>query len=414
MNVLDIKPGVKWLGVQDHEIRVFDIIMVTEFGTSYNSYLIQGTEKTALVETVKVKFWDSYLAKLQETVDLKSIDYVIVDHTEPDHAGSLEKLLELIPDVTIVGSPVALKYLKAITNREFKAMPVNAKSTLDLGGKTLSFIPAPLLHWPDSMYTYLHEDKVLFTCDSFGAHYAFDEVLLSKVQDRTDYYSALKYYYDCIMGPFKSSMTSAIQKIEHLDLDVICNGHGPVLDVNPREIVELCKEWSVETNPNSGRSVVVPYISVYGYTELMAREIKRSIEDTGEGIEVTLFDLTACELSEVLDKIYWADGLLFGSPTINADTLPPIWNLLSHLNPIVHGKKLAGVFGSYGWSGEAIKNIEARLGQLRLKVVPNLRTVFKPSEDELTEAYEYGRRFAQELVNPGTGFPVEAEAEAVV
>jgi len=412
MNVLDIKPGVKWLGVQDHDIRVFDIIMVTDFGTSYNSYLVEGTEKTALIETVKVKFWDEYLAKLQETVDLAEIDYVIVDHTEPDHAGSLEKLLDYIPDVTVVGSPVALKYLKAITNREFNSLPVNAKSTLDLGGKTLSFIPAPLLHWPDSMYTYLQEDKILFTCDSFGAHYAFDDVLLSKIADRADYYSALKYYYDCIMGPFKSNMAAAIGKIEPLDFDMICNGHGPVLDQNPREIVNLCKEWSVEVNPNSGRSVVIPYVSVYGYTERMAQEIKRGIEAAGAGgVEVALYDLTACELAEVLDKIYWADGLLFGSPTINADTLPPVWNLLTQLNPIVHGKKLAGVFGSYGWSGEAIKNIEARLAQLRFKVVPSLKTVFKPSADELNEAYEFGQSFARELVNPSTGFPA---AEAAV
>ncbi|WP_438434883.1 FprA family A-type flavoprotein [Gorillibacterium sp. sgz500922] len=412
MNVLDIKPGVKWLGVQDHDIRVFDIIMVTEFGTSYNSYLVEGRDKTALIETVKVKFWDEYLAKLQETVDLAKIDYVIVDHTEPDHAGSMEKLLDYIPDVTIVGSPVALKYLKAITNREFKSLAVNAKSTLELGGKTLSFIPAPLLHWPDSMYTYLQEDKILFTCDSFGAHYAFDGVLLSKIADRTDYYAALKYYYDCIMGPFKASMAAAIDKIEPLAFDVICNGHGPVLDRNPREIVQLCKEWSVETNPNRGRSVVIPYVSVYGYTELMAQEIKRGIEASGDGeTEALLCDLTAGDLSDVLEKIYWADGLLFGSPTINADTLPPVWNLLTQLNPIVHGKKLAGVFGSYGWSGEAIRNIEARLGQLRFRTVPSLKTLFKPSSDELAEAYDYGRRFAQELVNPGTGFPA---AEAAV
>ncbi|MCL6459357.1 MAG: FprA family A-type flavoprotein [Gorillibacterium sp.] len=404
MNVLELKKGIKWLGVQDHDIRVFDIIMYTEFGTSYNSYLIEGTEKTALVETVKVKFWDEYLAKLQETTELSRIDYIIMDHTEPDHAGSVEKLLDYIPDVTIVGSTLAIKYLKAITNREFNSLIVNAKSTLDLGGKTLSFIPAPLLHWPDSMYTYVQEDRVLFTCDSFGSHYAFNDVLLSKIENRDNYYTALKYYYDCIMGPFKSSMLSAIHKIDHLDIEMICNGHGPVLDQNPLDIVNLCRDWSVEQNPNSLPSIVIPYVSVYGYTQIMAKEIKRSIDVAYAGkIEVSLFDLTEADQAEVLEKIYWADGLLIGSPTINADTLPPIWSLLSQLNPIVHGKKHASVFGSYGWSGEGIKHIETRLSQLRLKVFPSLKAVFKPSQEELSEAYQFGQAFAKEIMDDQTG-----------
>ncbi|MBC8079057.1 MAG: FprA family A-type flavoprotein [Gorillibacterium sp.] len=400
MKVLELTDGIKWLGVQDHDIRVFDIIMYTEYGTSYNSYLIEGTEKTALVETVKVKFWDEYLAKLQETIELSKIDYIIMDHTEPDHAGSLEKLLDYIPNVTVVGTAVAIKYLKAITNREFSSMIVNGKSTLQLGGKTLTFIPAPLLHWPDSMYTYVEEDRVLFTCDSFGSHYAFDGVLFSKMENRDSYFAALKYYYDCIMGPFKSSMLTAIHKIEHLEIDMICNGHGPILDKNPKDIISLCKEWSVEKNPNEKTSIVIPYVSVYGYTQMMANEIKRSIEEGyGEQIDVSLFDLTVTDQAEVLEKIYWADGLLFGSPTINADTLPPIWSLLSQLNPIVHGKKHASVFGSYGWSGEGIKHIEARLGQLRLKLFPSLKAIFKPSQEELLEAKQFGQAFAKELLD---------------
>lgn len=411
MNVLELKDGIKFLGVQDHLLRVFDIIMHTEFGTSYNSYLVQGSEKTALIETVKVKFWDEYIAKLQETIDLEKIDYIVVNHTEPDHAGSLEKLLDYIPEVTVVGTAVAIKYLKSITNREFKSLVASPKLTLDLGGKTLSFISAPLLHWPDSMYTYCAEARVLFTCDSFGAHYAFDDVLLSKVADRTDYYGALKYYFDCIMGPFKSNMLAAIGKIESLDIGMICTGHGPVIDVNPQEIIGLCREWSTEHNPNAKRTIIISYVSVYGYTETMAKEIKRAIVETsGDELEVELFDLTETDHAELMEKMYWADGLLFGSPTINGDALPPVWNVLTQLNPIVHGKKLAAVFGSYGWSGEAVRNLEARLGQLKLRVIPGLRTVFKPSADELAEAYRFGQTFAQELLVPGSTHAEEVMA----
>ncbi|NDL68389.1 FprA family A-type flavoprotein [Anaerotalea alkaliphila] len=400
MKTIELKKGVSWIGVQDHDLRVFDVIMLTEFGTSYNSYLVEGTEKTALVETVKLKFWDAYLEKLKQTTDLKKIDYLVVNHTEPDHVGSVEKLLELIPDVTIVGSAAAIKFLKGIANKEFKSMVVTGPESLDLGGKTLKFIQAPFLHWPDSIYTYLEEDKTLFTCDSFGAHYAFDGVLLSKLEDRTGYHKALRYYFDMIFGPFKPYMLAAIEKIQNLDLDLICTGHGPVLDVDPMEIVELSRQWATEENPNPRPSIVVPYVSAYGYTEMMAKEIRRAIAESYPGkVDVHLYDLVTADMGEVMDRIYWADGLLFGSPTINSDVLPPIWNLLVSLNPIVHGKKHASAFGSYGWSGEAVKNIEARLKQLRFKVTPGLKIVFKPNPEELLETYRFGQDFAKTLLD---------------
>lgn len=399
MKTLPLKKGVTHIGIQDHELRVFDIIMYTEFGTSYNSYLVQGTEKTALIETVKVKFIDEYIEKIKSLTSLDKIDYIVVNHTEPDHVGSVEKLIELMPNVTIVGSASALKFLKNITNCEFKSLLTTVVDTIDLGGKTLSFIPAPFLHWPDSIYTYLKEDKILFTCDSFGAHYAHDEVLLSTVTQQDDYKKALRYYYNMIFGPFKQHMLSAIAKIEHLPIDIIANGHGPVLDKNPMEIVALCKEWSTEINPNTKKTIVVPYVSAYGYTRMMAEEIERTVKEKySDKVDIFLYDMVEISKEVILDKIYWADALLFGSPTINSDALPPIWDLLISLNPIVHGKKYASAFGSYGWSGEAVKNIEARLKQLRFKVIPGLRVEFKPSSSDLSEVSKFAIEFTDDLL----------------
>jgi NADH oxidase (H2O-forming) len=399
MKTLPLKNGVTHIGIQDHELRVFDIIMYTEFGTSYNSYLVQGTKKTALIETVKVKFIDEYIEKIRTLTTLDKIDYIVVNHTEPDHVGSVEQLIQLMPNATIVGSASALKFLKNITNCEFKSLLTTVVEQLDLGEKTLSFIPAPFLHWPDSIYTYLKEDKILFTCDSFGAHYAHDQVLLSTVTNRADYENALRYYFDMIFGPFKEHMRNAIEKIENLDIEIIANGHGPVLDQNPMDIVKKCKEWSTETNPNTKKTIVIPFVSAYGYTRMMAEEIEKTIrQNYNDLVDVFLFDMVEVSKEVILDKIYWADGILFGSPTINSDALPPIWDLLISLNPIVHGKKYASAFGSYGWSGEAVKNIEARLKQLRFKVIPGIRVEFKPSQSNLTEVAKFALEFTEDLL----------------
>ncbi len=397
MNKLKLKDGIHWIGSLDPDLRVFDIIMYTEFGTTYNSYLVQGTEKTAVFETVKVKCFDEYIEKLKSEIDVSKLDYIVVDHTEPDHSGSVELLLELAPNAKVVGSSSAIRFLKAIANRDFEAIIVNSGDTLDLGGKTLKFISAPFLHWPDSIYTYIEEDKTLITCDSFGSHYSLDDVLFSKLDNEGNYRKALKYYFDMIMGPFKSHMLKAIDKIEDLDIDMICPGHGPVLDENPWQIVNQCKEWSTEVNPNTKPTVVIPYVSAYGYTAQMADEIKKGIESIGD-IDVTTYDMVYTEKADIMNLIHFADGVLFGSPTINSDALPPISDLLMSMSPVVHGSKLAGAFGSYGWSGEAVKNLEDRMKQVRLKVTPGLRVNFKPSSDELGQSFEFGARFGEKVL----------------
>ncbi len=394
MKSLKLKENVYWVGSLDPNLRVFDIIMNTEFGTTYNSYCIKGRDRTVLIETVKLKFFDEYIERLKEITDIQKIEYIIVNHTEPDHAGSIEKMLDLNPNISIIGSKTAIDFLKHITNKEFKYLEVKSGDGLSLGDKTLKFIDAKCLHWPDSMYTYLVEDKVLFTCDSFGAHYSLDTILQSTIKNQDDYMKAFKYYYNMILAPYKSFFLEAIARIEALEIDMVCPGHGPVLDEDPWKIIKLSKEYSTDINPNKNKTVVIPYVSAYGYTGELAHSIKKAVEDAG--LDVKIFDLVYADKNEVLKEIKWADGVLFGSPTILGEALKPIWDIMTDIYSVTHRGKLASAFGSYGWSGEAVPDLMERIKQLKMKPFKEgFRIRFKPSEKQLGEAYEFGKEFAE-------------------
>lgn len=403
MKTLELKKDFYWLGVQDPELRVFDIIMETEYGSSYNSYLLRGSEKTALFETAKAKFMDKYLEKLAELTDVAAIDYLIVDHTEPDHAGSAAKLLELNPDITLVGSQTAIAFMKEIMNREFNALVVKEGDVLSLGNKTLRFISAINLHWPDAMYTYIEEDKTLVTCDSFGVHYSYGPVLISALRKEGEeayenYLSALRYYYDCIMRPFAPFVQKAVDRIRDLDFDMVCPGHGPVLDENPQAVVELYEKWSAAPAPNAKKMVVIPFVSAYGYTAALAGRIAAGIKDFGD-YDVRVYDMVGDDRQKVLADILASDAVLFGTPTMVGDALEPIWDLVLSLYPIQVAGKPASAFGSYGWSGEGVPNILARLGQLRMKVFEEgYKVRFNPSSVQLEGAFAFGRRFAEEYL----------------
>lgn len=396
MKTLKLMDGLYWCGVQDPDLRVFDIIMHTEFGTTYNSYFLKGTDKTAVFETAKVKFWDEYKEAVQEMVGPSGqLDYIIVNHTEPDHAGSVENLLKLYPRAVVVGTPTAIDFLKQIVNSDFNCMTVSDGEQLDLGRKTLTFLHLPQLHWPDTMYTYLEEDGVLFTCDSFGSHYSHEGVLRSNVPDHEGYLRATKYYFDNIIGPFAVPfMRNALDRIKDLEISMICTGHGPVLDSHLDEIFDLYNQWCALPEERERKLVVMPYVSAYGYTGQLAERIAQGVRDAGP-IDVHTYDMVTADAAAVTAEMAGADGLLFGSPTILGEALKPIWDLTLGLFPPIHGGKFASAFGSYGWSGEAVPHLLERLKQLRFKVEDEgFRVRLKPSENELLDAYEFGYRFA--------------------
>lgn len=398
MKALEVKKDIYWVGALDPSLRIFDIIMYTPFGTTYNSYVVEGSEKTAIFETVKEKFFYEYLERLKSLdIDVENIDYIVVDHTEPDHAGSVGKLLEISKKAKVVGSPAAIKFLKEIINRDFEYITVGDGDSITLGNKTLSFISAPFLHWPDSIYTYVVEDNVLITCDSFGTHYCTDTMYNDLTQNQEDYNESLKYYFDCIMGPFKPYVLKAIDKIKDLPIDVICPGHGPVLREDPWNIINKYKQWSLPAKESKESEVTICYVSAYGYTESVAKKIEEGINSYCN-FKVNMYDVIYHDMYDILKSINKSKGIIFGSPTINGDALEPIWDVLTKLNPIVHGEKVASVFGSYGWSGEAVSNIENRLKQIKLDLYPSMSFNFRPSENDLDFAYKFGESFAEKIV----------------
>ncbi|MBZ2175415.1 FprA family A-type flavoprotein [Schnuerera sp. xch1] len=395
MKILNVNETIKWIGILDPGLITFDVVMETKYGTTYNSYFID-TDKKAIIETSKEPFKDVYLDKVKKVVDYEDIDYIILNHTEPDHSGNLTHLLDVAKNATVVASKSAINFLKNMVDKEFKYMVVSDGDELSLGNKTLKFISAPFLHWPDTMFTYLEEDSILFTCDVFGCHYC-DERMFDDLVDNFD--DAFEYYFNVILKPFSNYMLQAINKIKDLDIDIIAPGHGPILRSNWKKYVEWSKKASEETeNKPKKHKVFMPYVSAYGNTRKIGEKIAEGIKMVGN-VDVEIKDIELVDISTLEEKIEKSTAILIGSPTINQNTLRPIYELFSVINPIRNRGKLAGAFGSYGWSGEAIKIIEQNLKNLKLKVHDDgVKCCFIPFEDSYQEAFEYGKNFGKKLL----------------
>ena len=402
MDVKKIKDGIYWVGVQDPGLRIFDIEMYTPYGTSYNSYIVKGQTGTALIETAKYNFKDEYIEKLKEVVDFNQIKYIVVDHTEPDHAGSIGEILKLAPNAKVVGSSVAIKFIKQIINVDFDYIEVKDNDIIDLGGRTLSFISAPFLHWPDSMFTYLKEDKIIFTCDAFGSHYSNDLLFASEVKKDyvayENYWDSAKHYFDCIVSPFKAYVLKAIDKVSNLEIEMICPGHGLIHTEDLGKIVELYKKWSTPCNVCDGvKRATIIYVSAYGYTKMMAEKLYEGLNSL-DGVKAYIFDVNETKTENILEKIEHSDGLMVGSPTITANALKPVMNLLNELNPLKEKGKEAFAFGSYGWSGEAVPIIESKLKALKMKqTFEGFKVNFKPTEEDLQKLFDLGVEFGKKL-----------------
>jgi flavorubredoxin len=394
--ILDITNDVKWIGALDPDLITFDVVMETKYGTTYNSYFINA-EKKAIVETVKEKFFPEYLGKLKSLCNPADIQYIILDHTEPDHSGAIAQLLNFCPDAVIVGSGNAIRYLRDMVGFTFKNKVVKDGDILDLGNKTLRFISAPNLHWPDSIYTYLVEDKLLFTCDSFGAHYCNEAMFDDLVGNWDD---AFNYYFDVILKPYSKFMLKAIERIRPLEISAICPGHGPILRSDWKRFVDMSEKYSLAHVALPGKHrVFIPYVSAYHNTGLLAEHIAKGVRSAGE-IDVDVCDIETMPIGDIDEKLTHATGIIIGSPTINQNILPQIYTVFALINPIRDRGKLSGCFGSYGWSGEAVKIIESNLMNLKLKPFgESLFIKFTPHEDEFGKALDYGRIFGLKLIN---------------
>ena len=394
--ILDINNDIRWIGILDDSIVTFDIVMETKHGTTYNSYFINA-DKKAVIETAKESFRDIYLDKVREVTDPKDIGYIIMNHTEPDHSGCLKALLEIAPQAIVCGSRQAITYLQDIVGMPFSYCYVKDGDTLSLGNKTLRFIGAPNLHWPDTIYTYVEEDKVLFTCDSFGAHFCHPGMFDDEVGDYSD---AFKYYFDVILKPFSQFMVKAIEKIRPLEISCICPGHGPILRTRWKEIVSLTERYAEQYIADSlcdDNQVLIAYVSAYGYTKQMAEAIAEGIREVA-GYKVSLVDIENILPGELEEMIVKSKSILIGSPTINQNTLLPVYKMFALINPIRDRGKKAAAFGSYGWSGEAVKLIENHLKALKLNVVmEGIVNKFSTDAKKREQVLEFGRAFAKHI-----------------
>lgn len=393
-----LKDNIYSIGVLNPSLRVFDIIMKTEFGTTYNAYLIKG-QKNALIETVHENFFDEYLENIESLIEIKDIDYIILNHTEPDHTGSVRRLLELNPDITVISTAPGSKYVSGISNSKIKAQIVKNNDTLDLGnGKVLKFIIAPFLHWPDSMFTYLENDSILFSCDFLGAHYCEPRIIDTHIKYYSDYADAFQYYFEAIFGPFKKSVLDGLDKIKDLNIDMICTSHGPVLTENIDKAKTKYRSWCEEAlKPNENKKCLILYVSAYGYTKKLAETAYDKLK-AETNCDVDIINIIEESLFVIKEKLEKADAIMIGSPTINRDALKPVWDVLSITDAIINRGKPVAVFGSYGWSGEAVGMIKNRLESLGLKVIDDgLRVNFNPDQDDINRMKEYTELFKQHL-----------------
>ncbi|MBK5967087.1 MBL fold metallo-hydrolase [Thiocystis minor] len=406
---VEIAPGVHWIGVLDPTLRAFDIILRTANGTTYNAYAVRGRDGVAVIDTVKAGFAEEFFARLESVARYDEIRVIVLNHLEPDHTGALPELMRRAPQAKLYISTRATTMLKALLKpkddeRPFEYETVGTGDEVSLGDRTLRFLHTPFLHWPDTQCTYLVEDGVLFSGDVFGCHHCDSRLF----NDRCgDFRFAFDYYYAHIMRPFKTYVMDAIKLIEPLTLKIIAPTHGPILRDRPRRSLTRYRELSSasfsERIDNDERSLIVFYMSAYGNTARMAEAICAGAEEA-PGVRVSLYDLEGGELQPFVDLIESADALALGSPTINGDAVKPIWDLLSSLAVIDLKGKLGAAFGSYGWTGEAVRMIEDRLRGLKLRVpVPGVRVKLIPTDEELDACRDFGRALAGAIVSGERG-----------
>jgi len=354
----DIKPGVKWVGAIDWDRRLFDALIPLPEGTSYNSYLIQGSEKTALIDAVDESMTGVLLGNLR-ALGIKKIDYIIAQHAEQDHSGSLKRLLEVYPDAKVLGSAKCLDLLMHfdLVGKD-RGQEVKDGEKITLGDKSLEFIHAPWVHWPDTIFTYLAEERILFTCDFLGSHLASSDLYAS---DEAVVYRAAKRYYAEIMMPFRQNINKHLSLIEDLTIVVIATSHGP-LYARPKFILDAYRDWASDRVKNQ---VVLPYVSMHGSTRIMADYFVDAL--ISRGVEVKRFDLTDYDVGELAESLVDAATVVIGTPTILAGAHPLALYAAILANALRPKTRYASIIGSFGWGGKMLEQITVALPNLKLQ-----------------------------------------------
>ncbi|OGN99459.1 MAG: MBL fold hydrolase [Chloroflexi bacterium RBG_13_51_18] len=360
MKPREIKKDIFCVGAVDWDRRLFDSLIPLPDGTSYNSYLIKGSQKTALIDTVDPPMKDVLLNNLDQ-LGIKLIDYVIFNHAEPDHSGSIREVLARYPEAKAVCTP---KCKDLLIDRFMVAADrfqiVEDKATLSLGNRTLEFIHAPWVHWPETMLTYLQEDKILFPCDFFGSHLALSDMY---VRDAGQEYEAAKRYWAEIMMPFRLQIQKNLEKIRDYKIDIIAPSHGPMHD-KPQFIIDAYRMWAYD---EPGNIVVVPYISMHGSTRRMVAHLVETL--TRKGITVKQFDLAVADIGKLAAALVDAATIVIGTPTVLTGPHPNVAHAAFLANAIKPKAKFASIIGSYGWGGKAVEQIAAMIPNLKVEIL---------------------------------------------
>ncbi len=360
MSIQKIKENVYYVGAVDRDRRLFDELIPLPDGTSYNSYLIKGSEKTALIESVDPPMYGTLTDNLKE-LNTGKIDYIISNHAEQDHSGSLPKLIKQYPESKIITNQKCRSMLMDLLPvPEERFTVVGEGDTISLGDKTLQFILTPWVHWPETMSTYLKEERILFSCDFFGSHYAADELF---IKDEKKIYNAAKRYYAEIMMPFRTSIVKNVEKIKNLDIDIIAPSHGPIYN-NIDFIIDAYRDWVSDRVKNE---VIIPYVSMHGSTERMVEYFRQSL--VRGGVTVKVFHLTDSDIGELAMALVDAATVVIGAPTILAGPHPNVV-YAAYLVKVLRPKlRYISIIGSYGWGGKTVEILGDIISTLKAEVI---------------------------------------------
>jgi flavorubredoxin len=360
MKPREIKRGVYWVGAIDWDRRLFDALIPLPDGTSYNAYLIKGSKKTVLIDTVDPTMKDVLINHLNE-LKVKKIDYVIANHAEKDHSGTIPQVLEKYPEARLVVTPKCKGMLiDLMMIPEEKFITVDDKETISLGDRTLEFIHAPWVHWPETMLTYLREDKILFPCDFFGSHLATTNLY---VTDEGQVYEAAKRYYAEIMMPFRAAIQKNLEKIKDYAMDLIAPSHGPMYD-KPEFILKAYNNWVFDQPKNM---VVIPYISMWGSTRKMVEHLIGALAQ--RGVTVQQFDLTVTDIGKLAMALVDAATVVIGTPTVLAGPHPNAAYATFLANALRPKVRFVSIIGSYGWGGKTVEQLAAMIPNLKVEVL---------------------------------------------
>jgi len=373
MSAIEIKPGIYSVGAIDWDRRLFDELIPLPDGTTYNSYLIKGSEKVALIDTVDSSKEDKLIDNL-EKLDINNIDYIIANHAEQDHSGTIPKILELYPNAKVVTNQKCKNILiDLLLISEDKFITVDGEESLSLGNKTLKFILAPWVHWPETMFTYLKEEKILFTCDFLGSHFASSN---SFVTDKTVVYKAAKRYYAEIMMPFRTNIKKHLKKINDLEVETIAPSHGPIYN-NPEFILSAYRNWVSDEVKNE---VIIPYVSMHGSTSKMVDYFVDALID--RNITVKPFNLIKTDIGELSMALVDAATIVVASSTVLAGPHPNIIYAAYLVNALRPKVRFASVIGSYAWGGRMVEQITGILTNLKVKIIePVIAKGYPKKED---------------------------------